>query len=275
MNEHSLFELLREMLAELRAIRERLPEPEIRHAGPLSCATAHHPLAEWLGARGFFVKHCRPSPLVEGIYDQVSLIFGREYPLHEPLIRALRSAISRNTSATIDLSEIDAPARQTLLETCQMLEERGLVADYHHVEENDSAVLVPELLPDLVAFLSGGWLERFLLLEWRRLHDDLSWRDFLANAVIEAADGAVYELDLLAADAEAPRIFECKVGRLGNAPERLAELAENLGLPLDHVVFVLPDHTPESDALPDQFGFRVCSSPRDIENLAVTSSSVR
>lgn len=240
-HDETLHELLRQVLAELRDWKRRALAPAVSVAAPPAVELANHPLAAWLAARGFRALTCQASPLVAGIFDQVALAFGHDYAVHAALIRQLRRATTTRSPARLALAGVDAAQRERVLATCQMLEDCGLVHDFHLVHGIGAAVLVPSLAPELVAFFAGGWLERFLLLEVRRLRPELAPGDFLANVVVEDHRGAMYEIDLLLADGkEPPLLFECKAGAWNHAPQRLATLADHLGIGRERVVFVAP-----------------------------------
>ncbi len=124
---NTTLELVRDILAELRQIRERLPTPVDRpRPRALSSVQPSHPLRTWLSARDFEILSCREDPLIEGIYDQVALVLGKEFHHLRSLLRHLRRAIAQQTSCTLNLPKEEPHSRDSIIRVCQLLEDRGL-----------------------------------------------------------------------------------------------------------------------------------------------------
>lgn len=205
---------------------------------PLSSITVAH-VEQWLAKRGASLREYRRPSSADGPLDRVAAQIGGRFELTEPLLCAARRAASSGRSRTLHLRDHGPEAVGAITASATRLHDLGLLSYARY--ERSVAQLHIRVADAGVAFLGGGWLERWAAL---RATDALAVLDraglVLRGVQIVLADDREVEIDLLVlADGLDPLVVECRTGAYQDRLDRDVRVRRALGLTPEQAIVVL------------------------------------
>ena len=216
------------------------------------------PLTAWLNERGLVFDHFAYSGLHRGHTDEMAVTIGAYYDALEPFLKELVHALNRKDGFRFSVDDLDSGAARVVRGFAQQMEDYGFLRAMNYVEPDNVLFVDPLFDPDLVKFLTGGWLETLVEHRVAQLSPDWIPTRCLRNALARNSDDEVFEFDLLLPASPAPIYIDCKAGNLESQLSKIARNVKALQLPFERNLVVVPSLAErDSEALSERCGARI------------------
>ncbi len=239
-------------------------------------------LEAFLRARGIQIKTIPTEEPADEIIDRLALYIGERYDLVADLLIRLKRAMQLGLPISMSLKGRPPLEISSVCQLCTFLHQMAFLEDYQYSRAPKYVLRAKTtMLPKAQRFLSGQWLERFMLQQLKAIDTQLTALtgqrfpfEYLMNPQVVLPNGSDFELDLLAAIG--PRVYwiEAKTGNYQQHVSKYSRYVQTFGLDADHSFMVLAD-APESrcDALSSLFGMTVCNLKAARAKLAAVVTS--
>lgn len=198
------------------------------------------PIIDWFDRRGAAVR-VDEETAADRVFDRLSEYLGDHAADLYKLAGSIRWTILEGKSTAVSLNKMTPEARQHVVEFAHMLDDRAFLT-YCHINE-DAGRLALQAKDDqrLMQFISGHWLERYVLVKGQKSLEAASV-DFSSarNLIVEGGKSVgKFEMDVLFLLGDEPIWVECKMRDFRRDIDKYAERAEYLDIPLDRTIVVV------------------------------------
>lgn len=181
-------------------------------APPVLPAPEPCPLEQWLQERGLVIKRRLPSATPDPVLDRLARFLGERFVHLEPFYDALKQQVAGHESISIvDLRHASPLQLSDVVQFGHQLYGCGVLSHFRYLRGQRRIVFVVQKDGPLVNFITGGWLERYVLRQavvaLERGLGERVWA--LNNIVIGLPDGAEAELDILVGSRQSVWWIEC------------------------------------------------------------------
>ena len=222
-------------------------------------------LRDWLAQRELVLQNTTIVPPDEEPWDWFAYFLGERFSVLRPFYEQWKRALHLRQTFVLHLQ--DAPPRQIsdITQFALKLKEASLVVSFQYTKATRTLRVTPALSPDIINFVTGGWLERYIgrLLWQTASHIGLQPHRFVVfrNIQIVLPNAQQTELDLLALYQGQALWLESKTGDYSASVERWKQNNFYLKLPPTHAGIVLlePLSTTAQQMLEQRTGMQVLS----------------
>ncbi len=210
-------------------------------------------LQKWLLDRGISIRQFVSESPFEESFDRLALRLGRDFEHLSDFYQALKRRIGGNgASKSIAVKNYSADRINCVVQFGEELRRNGFLKEFRYVRNNRSILFAPQTDGRVANFLTGNWLERYVVItvsqHLRKLYPGRTI-DVLTNPCISLPDGNDFELDVLIACDSIVLWFECKTGKdysaylakYGVVAKKVMQLASN------HAAMILLEELNESE----------------------------
>ncbi len=181
-------------------------------AAPALPAPEPHPLEQWLQERGLVIKRRLPSATPDPVLDRLARFLGERFAHLEPFYDALKQQAAGHESINVvDLRHASALQLSDVVQFGHQLCGCGVLSHFQYLRGQRRIIFLVQKDGPLVNFITGGWLERYVLRQavvaLERGLGEKVWA--LNNIVIGLPDGAEAELDILVGSRQSVWWIEC------------------------------------------------------------------
>jgi hypothetical protein len=226
-------------------------------------APAADPIVAWFAKSGIAVE-VEEETEADRVFDRLAEYLGDHFPDLHRLAGGIRWTILENETTAFALKKLAPSEREHFLEFARMLNDLAFLSDFHYNETAERLKFQARDDQRLLRFISGQWLERYVLVKGRKCFEKASV-EFASARNIEVKAGASnprFEMDVLFLVGGNPIWIECKSREFRRDIGKYAERAELLGIPLDRTVVAVQsfedERTEEAAAdIPRLYGLSV------------------
>lgn len=237
-------------------------------------------LLSWFERCGFEIVNYKVVPSQPEPLDWFAQFMGKRFHHLQPFYEQWKRAIHTRYPFTLNLA--DAPPEQ-ISDTVQLahqLMQAALVTNVRYRRDVRSLHVTPVYQPEVINFVTGGWLERFVgRLVWdiaqqqNALQEDIA---VLRNIQILFPNRQQAELDLVIVYGERIIWLEGKTGDYSSSVERWQKVNQFLKLSPEEAALVLlnPPPSPAKEVLEDRTNMRVLGL-KDLPSFLEQALSVK
>lgn len=221
----------------------------------LSSREQHKMLEDWFAARDIQLQFDYSAVDTSGFFDDASLLLGQYYPLCKTILNSAKWAYhNKRPSFNIDLGKYTQQEAKSLRELCQNLYNYSIFTRYIYRKENKVAQLFLQNTQVIQQFLTGGWLEWYVLmklLERAKSRGQHFVFSCSRSTKFVFRNQDVHELDVLfMTQHKLPVVIECKSGEFRQDIPKLVNIQKRLGLPVENfIVLALDNDQQQANAL--------------------------
>jgi hypothetical protein len=169
------------------------------------------PIVAWFAEAGIAVE-VEEETEADQVFDRLAEYLGDHYPDLRRLAGGIRWTILENDATTFALHKMGQSESEHFLEFTRMLNDLAFLAEYHYNEGAGRLRFRARDDQRLLRFISGQWLERYVLVKGRKCFEKASV-DFASARNIEVRAGGSnphFEMDVLFLVGGKPIWIECK-----------------------------------------------------------------
>lgn len=186
-------------------------------------ALAWTDLQDWLGVRGLMLKSVPATSDLDPVAHRGALFLGQRRSTLESFYEAVKRRASGGYQRRFWVAELPGAAVSDICQFSTMLLRSGFLAEFRYVKPSQIILFRPLEDGRVTAFLTGGWMERYVLQLVRVAVKRMTgmWNDAqaLRGAQLILPNGRDMELDLLVGLFRGAVLwFECKTRTWQNCP---------------------------------------------------------
>lgn len=149
----------------------------ITAAAPPSEEIAQEPLPEdegqilrqWMEARGFHVQTYRILSAQPEPWDWFALFLGERFDHLREFYEKWKRSLNTQHPFTLSLQNAEPKHISNVVQYANQLKAASLIQDYLYRRSTRTLYVTPAVSPDIINFVTGGWLERYVGQQiWRR-----------------------------------------------------------------------------------------------------------
>ena len=171
-------------------------------------------LEEWLKKRNIQITHKERRKPLDASIERYARIIGERFETIAPFYNALKRRVA-SCPYPKKISVKNFPANQIndIIHLGSDLHKNGFLKNFKYIKSEDIIVFDPQENGEITNFLTGKWLERYVLykvLEY--LHHNKIPFNFIINPQIILPNSEDFELDILISTPSVVLWIECKTG---------------------------------------------------------------
>jgi hypothetical protein len=236
-------------------------------------------IGDFLKSKSIQIKSIPDEDAADYVINGMAVFIGEKYSSISKIYKKIKREMQHGGLITEHLANETQRDISNICQFCNRLHETAFLEEYRYFRAPRYLIKAKTTtLPKAQNFLSGQWLERYILekvkesvsLVGQELSKELSY-SYLINPKILLPNGNDFELDVIF---EVEGVFywvEAKTGDYQQHINKYSNLAKTLNLDYKHSIMVLTDINPSaSESLSALFSMTVCQVsdfPEFLRNL--------
>ncbi len=200
-------------------------------------------LQAWLAQRGLQLQNVALVEPTSDPWDWFAEFLGQRFDHLRPFYKRWKQSLNTGQSFSIQLQQASARQISDTVQFALELQKASLIFSYHYTRTSRLLRVFPRKSPDIINFVTGGWLERYIArLLWRlaaQLQIKPSEFFVFRNIQLSLPDSQQTELDLLALYRDRAIWLESKTGDYNVSVERWQRNNAYLKIPPQRAGIVL------------------------------------
>lgn len=262
-----IWERMANSLESIAASLERSSQPHMMHdVTPVLAATpkAGHDRAEtglppaacgsvahFLATKDFKIRSdpqaCTADNCSDAL-DRLSLFLGERYSVLGNILQTIKRNMQNGSGFTIKIGHLPGQDITTICQFCSRLhKDFAFLGDYKYLKSPKFVIHARTAQhPKALRFLSGQWLERFVLAKLKSAYGTVRQElgrpvpfDCRSNVLVTLPDGKEFEMDVVALAGDIPIWIETKSGNYQQYLPKYSDIAQQLELDARHAILVV------------------------------------
>ena len=208
----------------------------------------------WLTGRGIKLRTARQLSPSDAAADRIALYMGDHFATVAPFYQALKRRASGgyNKWRWFPVRDLPKNTFHAIFQLGTMLHSSGFLSTFEYLRHRESILFDPQEDGHVQNFLTGGWLERYVLQVTRQVVEKRTgawhYEQALSCAHLTLPDQSEAEFDMLLGPADKVLWVECKTGDWQSYVKHFRTInAQFLHLPPTQAVLVLLGEVDEID----------------------------
>lgn len=250
------------------------PEPSDACSDKLNLVEAkpirdqHNPIDAFLNAHQINIKHVPPEDAADAVINSIGLFMGERYRAIEHTYKKIKRTMQMGGCITEPIAKETQENISSICQWCSRLHEIAFLEEYSY-EKSPKYIIHAKTttLPKALNFLSGQWLERYVVEKIKSCVAKVSTllgiplpSSHLINPQITLPNGNDFELDIMYEVCGVIYWVEAKSGAYQGYIRKYSDIAKVMNLDYRHSIMLLTDITESASAsLSSLFSMTVCA----------------
>ncbi|NPA06373.1 MAG: hypothetical protein GXO54_03100 [Chloroflexi bacterium] len=232
-------------------------------------------LQAWLAQRGLQLQNVALVEATADPWDWFAEFLGQRFDHLRPFYKRWKQSLNTGQSFSLQLQQASARQISDTVQFALELQKASLICSYYYTKTSRLLRAFPCKSPDIINFVTGGWLERYIArLLWRLATQHVTEANeffIFRNIQLVLPDSQQTELDLLALYRGQAIWLESKTGDYNVSVERWQRNNTHLKIPPQRAGIVLLDMpgTTAQAMLQTRTGMQVVSLTKLTDFLSV------